>query len=123
MGIVEKVEGGVIYTIEGNSGDVCRQNHTHWDIMRFWALASCKPVSIRNGLDLPVSAQTGSGTFEGSGKGRLLLLFPLFQPCPVFFPNLNVGLHGGAAGWYPSQAAPQGVQGLIQAAELLSSRL
>jgi len=25
-GIVEKVENGVIYTVEGNSGDICREN-------------------------------------------------------------------------------------------------
>ena len=27
VGIVEKVEGGVVYTIEGNSGDRCQENH------------------------------------------------------------------------------------------------
>lgn len=27
VGIVEKVENGIIYTIEGNSGDSCRENH------------------------------------------------------------------------------------------------
>lgn len=26
-GIVEKVENGVVYTVEGNSGDACRENH------------------------------------------------------------------------------------------------
>ena len=26
MGIVEKVENGRVYTIEGNSGDACEQN-------------------------------------------------------------------------------------------------
>lgn len=26
-GIVEKVENGIIYTVEGNSGDSCRENH------------------------------------------------------------------------------------------------
>ena len=25
VGIVEKVEGGIVYTIEGNSGNVCRE--------------------------------------------------------------------------------------------------
>ena len=27
VGIVEKVEGGVVYTVEGNSGDRCQENH------------------------------------------------------------------------------------------------
>ncbi len=27
VGIVEKVENGIVYTIEGNSGDSCRENH------------------------------------------------------------------------------------------------
>lgn len=27
VGIVEKVENGIIYTVEGNSGDSCRENH------------------------------------------------------------------------------------------------
>lgn len=27
VGIVEKVENGVVYTVEGNSGDSCRENH------------------------------------------------------------------------------------------------
>ena len=27
VGIVQKVENGVVYTIEGNSGDSCRENH------------------------------------------------------------------------------------------------
>ena len=27
VGIVERVEDGIIYTIEGNSGDSCRENH------------------------------------------------------------------------------------------------
>lgn len=27
VGIVEKVENGTVYTIEGNSGDSCRENH------------------------------------------------------------------------------------------------
>ena len=27
VGIVEKVEDGLIYTVEGNSGDSCRENH------------------------------------------------------------------------------------------------
>ena len=26
VGIVEKCESGVVYTVEGNSGDACRQN-------------------------------------------------------------------------------------------------
>ena len=26
VGIVEKCENGVVYTVEGNSGDACRQN-------------------------------------------------------------------------------------------------
>ena len=26
VGIVEKVENGIVYTVEGNSGDSCRQN-------------------------------------------------------------------------------------------------
>ncbi len=25
VGIVEKVENGIVYTVEGNSGDACRQ--------------------------------------------------------------------------------------------------
>ena len=27
VGIVEKVENGVVYTVEGNSGDKCREAH------------------------------------------------------------------------------------------------
>jgi len=27
VGIVEKVEDGVVYTIEGNSGDACKQRN------------------------------------------------------------------------------------------------
>ena len=27
VGIVEKCENGVVYTVEGNSGDACRQNN------------------------------------------------------------------------------------------------
>ena len=27
VGIVERVEDGIVYTVEGNSGDSCRQNH------------------------------------------------------------------------------------------------
>ena len=41
VGIVEKVEGNVIYTIEGNSGDVCRQNHYslgYYEILGFGVL-------------------------------------------------------------------------------------
>jgi len=26
VGIVEKCENGIVYTVEGNSGDACRQN-------------------------------------------------------------------------------------------------
>lgn len=26
-GIVERVEDGIVYTVEGNSGDNCRENH------------------------------------------------------------------------------------------------
>ena len=26
VGIVEKVDGGIVYTVEGNSGDSCREN-------------------------------------------------------------------------------------------------
>ena len=26
VGIVEKTEGGTVYTVEGNSGDACREN-------------------------------------------------------------------------------------------------
>lgn len=26
VGIVERVENGTVYTVEGNSGDTCRQN-------------------------------------------------------------------------------------------------
>ena len=26
-GIVERVENGIVYTVEGNSGDSCRENH------------------------------------------------------------------------------------------------
>ena len=41
VGIVEKVEGGVIYTIEGNFGDVCLQNHYslgYYEILGFGVL-------------------------------------------------------------------------------------
>lgn len=27
VGIVEKVENGIVYTVEGNSGDSCQENH------------------------------------------------------------------------------------------------
>ena len=36
-GIVEKVENGIIYTVEGNSGDACRQRHL---IRKYFALIS-----------------------------------------------------------------------------------
>ena len=39
-GIVEKVENGRVYTIEGNSGDSVRQNSYLWGIMRCWAMAA-----------------------------------------------------------------------------------
>ena len=39
-GIVEKVENGRVYTIEGNSGDSVRQNSYPVGIMRCWAMAA-----------------------------------------------------------------------------------
>ena len=33
VGIVEKVENGLVYTVEGNSGDSCRENRTNQTIM------------------------------------------------------------------------------------------
>lgn len=38
VGIVEKVENGIVYTIEGNSGDSCRENHYavgHYEILGY----------------------------------------------------------------------------------------
>ena len=38
VGIVERVEDGIIYTIEGNSGDSCRENHYavgHYEILGY----------------------------------------------------------------------------------------
>lgn len=38
VGIVEKVENGVVYTVEGNSGDSCRQNQYsvgHYEILGY----------------------------------------------------------------------------------------
>ena len=38
VGIVDKVENGVVYTIEGNSGDSCRQNQYsvgHYEILGY----------------------------------------------------------------------------------------
>ncbi len=37
-GIVEKVENGIVYTIEGNSGDACKENHYsvgHYEILGY----------------------------------------------------------------------------------------
>ena len=38
VGIVEKVENGIVYTVEGNSGDSCRQNQYpvgHYEILGY----------------------------------------------------------------------------------------
>lgn len=38
VGIVEKVENGIVYTIEGNSGDACKQNQyavNHYEILGY----------------------------------------------------------------------------------------
>ena len=38
VGIVEKVENGIVYTVEGNSGDTCRQNQYpvgHYEILGY----------------------------------------------------------------------------------------
>ena len=38
VGIVEKVENGIVYTVEGNSGDSCRENHYavgHYEIIGY----------------------------------------------------------------------------------------
>ena len=38
VGIVEKVENGIVYTVEGNSGDSCRENHYavgHYEILGY----------------------------------------------------------------------------------------
>ena len=38
VGIVEKVEDGIVYTVEGNSGDTCRQNQYpvgHYEILGY----------------------------------------------------------------------------------------
>lgn len=37
-GIVERVENGIVYTVEGNSGDNCRENHYpvgHYEILGY----------------------------------------------------------------------------------------
>lgn len=33
VGIVEKVEEGIVYTVEGNSGNACRERH---DLAQTW---------------------------------------------------------------------------------------
>ncbi len=41
VGIVEKVENGIVYTVEGNSGDSCRENHYsigHYEIYGYGTL-------------------------------------------------------------------------------------
>ena len=41
VGIVQRVENGIVYTIEGNSGDSCRQNQYpvgHYEILGYGAL-------------------------------------------------------------------------------------
>ena len=40
VGIVEKVEDGIVYTIEGNFGDACRENLIPQVITRFMAMVS-----------------------------------------------------------------------------------
>lgn len=38
VGIVQKVENGIVYTVEGNSGDRCRQNQYsvgHYEILGY----------------------------------------------------------------------------------------
>ena len=42
MGIVQRVENGIVYTIEGNSGDSCRQNQYpvgHYEILGYGVIA------------------------------------------------------------------------------------
>ena len=42
VGIVEKVENGIVYTVEGNSGDTCRQNQYpvgHYEILGYGVLS------------------------------------------------------------------------------------
>lgn len=34
VGIVEKVEGGVVYTVEGNSSDMCQENR-YYEILGY----------------------------------------------------------------------------------------
>ena len=37
-GIVQKVENGIVYTVEGNSGDSCRQNQYpigHYEVLGY----------------------------------------------------------------------------------------
>lgn len=41
MRIVKKVENGTVYTVEGNSGDSCRENHYavgHYEILGYGIL-------------------------------------------------------------------------------------
>ena len=39
VGIVERVENGVVYTVEGNSGDSCRQNTYSVGHYEMWGYA------------------------------------------------------------------------------------
>lgn len=36
VGIVEKIKNGIIYTVEGNSSDSCRENYYAVGYMRSW---------------------------------------------------------------------------------------
>lgn len=40
-GIVERVEDGIVYTVEGNSGDSCRENHYAVGYYEILATDSC----------------------------------------------------------------------------------
>ena len=40
VGIVERVENGVVYTVEGNSGDSCRQRHYNIGHYEIWGYAT-----------------------------------------------------------------------------------
>ena len=50
VGIVEKVENGVVYTVEENSGDSCRINQYPWVIMRYSVTAIKKDTARLGGI-------------------------------------------------------------------------
>ena len=74
VGIVEKCENGVVYTVEGNSGDACRQKAIYgWKQLHLWLRCSCllkwakeKPEVYSSGSFALHSPLTVASTMDSS---------------------------------------------------------